>query len=107
MKSRVLTNQKQVKQLAEQEYLRLKDTVYDNVIRDVIPQFLSVCMVILNRENNFGEKRLRRFVESVMSEFTLMNRGVLGREYDPLQCIDYLKDKYGIDVDEEIKKIQT
>ena len=102
MKSRIITSHSEVKRLAEKEYLRLKDTVYENVMKDVIPQFTAVCMVILNRENGFGAKRLERFLESVTSEFEIMNRGILGKKYDPLDCLKFLKDKYEIDVDKEL-----
>ncbi|MCM1225967.1 MAG: hypothetical protein NC320_00905 [Clostridium sp.] len=101
MKSRIITSSSEVRRLAKEEYLRLKDTVYENVIKDVIPQFMGVCMVILNRENGFGEKRLQRFLDSVTSEFEIMNRGVFGRNYDPLDCLKFLKDRYKIDVDKE------
>lgn len=100
MKSRVITNQSEVKCLAEKEYQRLKDTVYENVIKDVIPQFTAVCMVILNRENGLGAKRLQRFLDNVISEFEIMNCGILGIKYDPLDCLKFLKEKYKIDVDE-------
>ncbi len=106
MKSRIITNQAEIKRLAEGEYLRLKDTVYDNVIRDVIPQFMSVCMVVLNRENGFGEKRLQQFLDSVRAEFEIMNCGILGKNYDPLDCLEFLKNNYGIDVDKELKSIK-
>lgn len=106
MKSRIITNQSEVKRLVEEEYLRLKDTVYENVIKDVIPQFMSVCMVILNRENGFGKKRLTRILDSVKSEFEIMNCGVFKKNYDPLDCLKFLKNKYGIDVDKELKSIK-
>lgn len=104
MKSRIITSHSEVKRLAENEYLRLKDTVYENVIKDVIPQFTAVCMVILNREYGFGMKRLKRFLDSVNSEFEIMDGGFLGRNYDPLDCLKFLKDKYEIDVDKELNE---
>lgn len=106
MKARVLTSESEVKKLAEKEYLRLKDTVYENVINDVIPQFMGVCLTVLNRENNFGKIRLQRFLSSVISEFKMMNKGILFYEYTPFNCLDFMKDKYGIDIDCEFKLIQ-
>ncbi len=102
MKSSIITSRSEVKRLAEKEYRRLKDTVYENVIKDVIPQFTAVCMCVLNRENGFGAKRLQRFLDSVASEFEIMNCGILGRKYDPLDCLKFLKEKYKIDVDKEL-----
>lgn len=106
MRSRIIVNQTQIKRFAEEEYLRLKDDVYENVIKDVIPQFMSVCMMILNRENGFGKKRLTKLLDSVKAEFIIMNGGIFGKNYDPLDCLKFLKEKYGIDVDDEIKSIK-
>lgn len=104
MKSRIITSHSEVKRLAEKEYLRLKDTVYENVIKDVIPQFTAVCLCVLNREYGFGMKRLKRFLDSVNSEFEIMDGGFLGRNYDPLDCLKFLKEKYEIDVDKELNE---
>lgn len=106
MKSRIITSQSEVKRFAEEEYLRLRDTVYENVIKDVLPQFISVCMIILNRENGFGKKRLTKLLDSVKAEFKIMNCGIFGKNYDPLDCLEFLKNKYGIDVDKELKSIK-
>lgn len=34
----------------EEEYQKKKDQIYESVIQDVLPQFMSVCMVELNAE---------------------------------------------------------
>ncbi len=103
MKSRIVTmSESEVRRQVQTEYQKIKDTVYENIMKDVIPQFTAVCMCVLNREYGFGVKRLQRFLDSVNSEFEIMNNGFLGRKYDPLDCLKFLKDKYKIDLDKEL-----
>ena len=71
--------------------------------RNVLPQFMSVCMVELNKEFGFGEKRLRSVLDGVKDHFKLMDGvGILNHQYSTLDCLTYLKEKYGIDLDEEL-----
>lgn len=105
MKSRIVTmSESEIRRQVKMEYQKIKDTVYENVIKDVIPQFTAVCLCVLNREYGFGMKRLKRFLDSVNSEFEIMDGGFLGRNYDPLDCLKFLKDKYEIDVDKELNE---
>ncbi len=59
MKARLITiGESEIRQRVEEEYQKKKDQIYESVIQDVLPQFMSVCMVELNKEFGFGEKRL-------------------------------------------------
>ena len=56
----------------------------------------------LNKEFGFGKVRLNRFYEGVNSLFKIMaTEGVMGKEFTPINCIDLLREKYGIDLDEK------
>lgn len=103
MKANYVTlGKSEIRKQVQEEYEKVKDKVYENVMKDVIPQFTAVCMCVLHREYGFGAKRLQHFLDSVTSEFEIMECGIMGRKYDPLDCLKYLKNEYKIDVDKAI-----
>lgn len=104
MKARLITiGESEIRQRVEEEYQKKKDQIYESVIQDVLPQFMSVCMVELNKEFGFGEKRLRSVLDGVKDHFKLMDGvGILNHQYSTLDCLTYLKEKYGIDLDKEL-----
>lgn len=103
MKANYVTlSESAIRRKIEEEYQKKKDQVYEAVMKDVLPQFTAVCLCELSREFGFGEKRLRRFLDGVTSEFEVMNAGVLEKKYSPLDCLKYLREKYEIDVDKEL-----
>ena len=76
------------------------DAVYEEVKHDVVAQIMAVCCMELNKEFGFGKDRLNKFYRGVNSLFKLMiTDGILGKEFTPINCIEMLKDKYGIDLD--------
>ena len=78
------------------------DAVYEEVKNDVASQIMAVCCMTLNKEFGFGKVRLNRFYEGVNDFFKLMaTNGVFGKEFTPIHCIDWLRDKYGINLDEK------
>ncbi len=105
MKARLVTiGESEIRKQVAEEFDKLKDKVYENAIKDVIPQFTAVCMCILHREYGFGEKRLKHFLDSLNAEFEIMDCDVIGREYSPEDCMNFLKNEYKIDVDKELTK---
>ena len=52
----------------------------------------------LNKEFGFGKVRLNRFYEGVNNLFKCM---IMDEEFTPITCIDWLRDKYGINLDEK------
>ena len=92
MKARFITiGEIEIRKMVEEECQKKKD------------QFMSVCMVELNKEFGFGEKRLRSVLDGVKDHFKLMDGvGILNHQYSTLDCLTYLKEKYGIDLDEEL-----
>lgn len=105
MKARLVTiGESEIRKQVAEEFDKLKDKVYENAIKDVIPQFTAVCMCILHREYGFGEKRLKHFLDSLNAEFEIMDCSVLGKEYSPEDCMNFLKNEYRIDVDKELTK---
>ena len=69
---------------------------------DVASQIMAVCCRELNKEFGFGKDRLNKFYRGVNDLFKLMaTDGILGKEFTPINCIEVLRDKYGIDLDEK------
>lgn len=105
MEARLVTiGESEIRKQVAEEFDKLKDKVYENAIKDVIPQFTAVCMYILHREYGFGEKRLKHFLDSLNAEFEIMDCSVLGKEYSPEDYMNFLKNEYKIDVDKELTK---
>ena len=78
------------------------DAVYEEVKQDVASQIMAVCCMELNKEFGFGKDRLKKFYEGVNSLFKLMvTDGIFGKEFTPINCIDLLREKYDIDLDEK------
>lgn len=102
MKARVVTlGESEIRRKVAEEFEKKKSLVYESVIHDVLPQFMAVCMCELNKEFGFGDQRLKRFLSGVSSQFVIMECGILGTKYNPLDCLKYLNDRYDIDVDKE------
>ena len=78
------------------------NAVYEEVKSDVASQIMAVCCMELNKEFGYGKKRLNRFYEGVNDLLKLMaTDGIFGKEFTPINCIETLRDKYGIDLDEK------
>lgn len=107
MKARVVTvSELEIRAQVEKEFDRLKGDVYDSVVKDVVPQFTAVCLCVLHREYGFGAKRMKRFLDKVNAEFEYMGYGVLGKNYSPQDCLNFLKEEYNIDVDKELENAE-
>ena len=89
-----------VERAVKQEVDAKIDAVYEQVKQDVAAQIMAVCLTELHTEYGFGKKRLKRFYSGVNSLFRVMDQnGIFGREFTPIDCIQIMRDKYGIDVD--------
>lgn len=75
------------------------DKVYDVVKQDVAAQILAVCMMELNKEFGFGYKRMMQFYHGVNGLIKIMSSdGMFGKDFTALDCIEYIKSEYGIDI---------
>ena len=74
--------------------------IYDAVKQDVAAQIMAVCCIELNKEFGFGKDRLNKFYRGVNDLLKLMSAdGIFGKPFTPVNCIELLRDKYGIDLD--------
>ena len=101
-KDKYFTTVQDIKKAVKAECDAKIDAVYEEVKKDVASQIMAVCCMELNKEFGFGKDRLNKFYRGVNHLFKLMaTNGIMGKEFTPVNCIDLLRDKYGIDLDEK------
>ena len=105
MKVRIVTSESAIRQKVQEEYQKYKDEVYRQVMEDVIPQILAIVFLTLSNDFGFGKKRLLKIISGMKAYCKLMNTEIFNRKFTTLDLIKQLKDKYGIDLDEEVKKM--
>jgi hypothetical protein len=86
----------------EIEFGKRSDELFDRCKRDAIAQFMAVALTELAQEYGFGRERLHRFKRGMEGLFVAMAAdGIMGRKFDTTACIELMREKYGIDVDEK------
>lgn len=99
-KQKMFTTRDDIKKEVIRECDAKIDAVYDAVKQDVAAQIMAVCCVELNKEFGFGKDRLNKFFQGVNDLLKLMSTdGIFGKPFTPVNCIELLRDKYGIDLD--------
>ena len=78
-----------------------RDKVYEVAKRDVSAQVLAVFFTVMNKEHGWGKKRLEKLKSDVEAYFKLMQTGIFNKSFSLLDCIEYIKNEYGIDLDNE------
>lgn len=83
-----------------EEYEKQAKQLYAEVGRDVVAQIMATCCTVLNKDYGFGQKRLSDFKQGVECLFKMMlTDGILGKPFTTLNCIEYMRDNFGIDFD--------
>lgn len=100
-KSKMVMSKADIQEALQEEWESKKDLVYTEVKKDVSAQILAVFFSVLNKDFGFGKTRLMRVKESVESYFHIMQDGVFFRDFTPIDCIEYIKKEFGIDLDKE------
>lgn len=97
---RVVTTVGEIKKAYRKEYEAQAAELFEETKKDIIAQLMATCMVELNKEFGFGKKRLNRFKRGTEWLFVqMMNDGLMGMPFTTQNCIDFMRDKYGIDVE--------
>ena len=101
LKAKMVLTKEEIGKYLEEEWELKRDLVYSEVKNDVANQILSVFFTALHKDFGFGKKRLLRVKESVEAYFLLMQTGIFSKSFTPIDCINYLRDEFGIDLDKE------
>jgi len=97
-----------VEKVLEKEYEKKVDLVYKQVGRDVVAQIMATCCTVLNKDYHFGKDRLMRFKQGVEGLFKIMlSGGIAGQPFTTENCINYMRDTYGIDFDKNEEVVTT
>lgn len=89
-----------------EEFDKRTELVYETVKQDIAAQLMATCCCVLHSSFGFGEIRLKRFKKELESYFGLMlENGICGKEFTPINCIEYMRDEFGIDFDKDVNII--
>ena len=98
----VTVNQSKVEKLTEESAKKImyemRDEIYKEIERDIMYQTIAVVFWALHKHFGFGKDRLQRLKDFTEDEFKLMIDGVLGKDYSPRHCEEWLR-SIGIDLD--------
>lgn len=96
----VLITAGEMKRNFEREFNDRSDELFSAIKRDVVAQMMATVLVTINQDYGFGKKRLQDFKRNVEARFIAMaGDGIMGRQLTTQNCIDLMREKYGIDVD--------
>ena len=87
---------KEARRIAQEEI----DKAYDKWAQSCCYHALAVCYAVLHREFGFGAERLQRLTRGIDAELSLMEHGVLGKEYKESDIRAWLK-SIGIEFEKE------
>ena len=101
MKANVKGNMFTTKDTIRAEVEKYTQEHYNTIAADVAVQFAALILCVLDKDYGWKEKRLKAFMEHVKEAAGLVDMGqILGNQIDTWVCVDYIKDKYHIDLDE-------
>lgn len=92
MKANVLTPK--VKAERSREYL------YQECYKDIGTQCLAMCLYTLDKRYGWKKQRLTEFTEAVKDTSKMLDTLTFNGRADAIDCRKYVKDRYGIDLDE-------
>ena len=97
-----LTSRKALNKAINKEWELKQNEYFELCKKDIVPQVLAVCMMTLKTRFGFGKKRMNDFYTDVMDIFDTMEKGLIfGKSFTTVDCINMIKDDYGIDLDKK------
>lgn len=90
--------QKAVSYACNQKYDEIFDEIQDTIAR----QLVAAMLYTLEVNEGYGEKRIKRVVKELSGTFADMGGVGFAGQFDALDLVDRLKEKYGIDLKKEI-----
>lgn len=89
---------KNVMVLSKDEYIKATNDIYKTGLEDGVRQGIAACLLCLNMHYDWKEKRLSRFAGGVQDILKLPS--VLGKDIDGNTVVEYLRNEFGVDIDE-------
>lgn len=97
MKARVKPLNDMINEEVKKQVKQARDDIYDEVSEDVVRQTIACCLLYLDKAYGFREKRLRGVISGILGFLELKP---FGKDINSVIAIEYMKEKYGIDLDE-------
>ena len=97
MKARVKPLNDMINDEVRRQVKNARSDIYDEVSADVVRQTIACCLLYLDKTYEFREKRLRKVVSGILGFLELKP---FGKSINSVTAMEYLKEKYGIDLDE-------
>ena len=101
MKNKMVLTKEDISKCLDEEWKERTDKIYEEVKSDVANQVLAVVFTSLNKDFGFGKKRLLKVKDSIEAYFKIMNEHLFYQQFSTLDCLEYLKSEFGIDLDKE------
>lgn len=79
---------------------REREHVYQECYKDIGTQCLAVCLYTLDKRYGWKKQRLTEFSEAVKDTSKMLDTLTFRDRADAIDCREYVKDRYGIDLDE-------
>lgn len=95
-KKRTFCTDSEIQRYIDDEWDKRTEQVFESCKRDIIAQLMSACCIALANDFGFGKNRLNRFKHSVENALQFE---AFGKKSSTQDCIDLMRNKYGIDFD--------
>lgn len=84
------------------------ENYYDQFSAVITYETFAVVCKILHEDFGFGKERLQKLKDHFEDEAKLIETGMMGKEYRADQVVEWLKNKFGIDLYEsKFKEVET
>lgn len=97
-KKRAVFSKDEMQEYIDKEWEQRTEQMFESCKRDIIAQLMSACCMALHNSFGFGKKRLNRF--KTATEETLKFEA-FGEKSTTEDCINTMKEKFGIDFDKK------
>lgn len=96
-------NKKVSKASVNKEVEKKYKQIFNLAVDEITYQIYAVMLATLDKTYGWRKKRLRRFIREVEAISKLMVNSTMRSDFDAYKCVEYLRDRYGIDLRQEVK----
>lgn len=79
---------------------RERQAIYQECYKDIGTQCLAMCLYTLDKRYGWKKQRLTEFTEAVKDTSKMLDTLTFNGRADAIDCREYVKKRYGIDLDE-------
>lgn len=99
MKARIITMQRELNRAVKEQYIQ-----YDTQAREeTFIQAVAVFLTVLKQYRGHTNEYCKKIFDDINSKFKLMETGTFGQKSNVEDCVAFVKNEIGIDLEKEIK----